>query len=126
MKSCSFTLPDGVPSVNHMFGQAPGRKRFKTSQYANWIKAATYTLRAAKPLKFFGTVEIEITYPDRGRFDLTNRDKDILDLLVSEGVIVNDSRKYVRRVVLSWGDIENIRVVIAEAGALPTITYSES
>ena len=36
------------------------------------------------------------------------------------------SGKYVRRVVLSWGDIENIRVVIAEAGALPTITYSES
>lgn len=28
--------------------------------------------------------------------------------------------------VLSWGDIENIRVVISEADALPTIIYSES
>ncbi len=83
-------------------------------------------LRAVHPPKFAAGVEIDIAFPDKGRMDLDSRCKATIDLLVREKIIVDDARRYVRRIVLSWADLDLMRVVVAECGKLPTITYSES
>lgn len=105
------TLPNPV-SVNAMYGQAPGRKRFHSAKYAAWIDEATIYLKAARPPKFKGEVFVSITCEDTGPTDLDNKVKGILDLLVRHGVIEDDSRPFVRGIKLSWGNLSGCRVEV--------------
>lgn len=100
------------PSVNELFGQAPGRKRFRTAKYNDWIEEAGLRLNAARPPKFKGQVWISIVYSDQGRGDIDNKAKACLDLLVSHGVIEDDSRPHVRELRLSWGNNAGARIEV--------------
>lgn len=104
-------LPPPI-SVNAMFGQAPGRKRFPTAAYASWKEEAALRLMAARPPKFLSQVWIAITYSESSKFDIDNAGKGILDLLVSHGVIKDDSRTYVRELRLTWGNNAGARVEV--------------
>lgn len=104
-------LPKPV-SVNAMYGQAPGRKRFHSSKYAAWIDEACLRLRAARPPKFKGQVWVTITCEDTGAMDLDNSAKSVLDLMVREGVIEDDGRNFVREIRLAWGNVSGCRVEI--------------
>ncbi len=105
------TLPKPI-SVNAMFGQAPGRKRFHSAEYSTWIENATLRLKCARPPKFKGQIWIAIMCEDTGRSDIDNKAKGILDLLVREGVIEDDSRNYVRELRLTWGNVTGCRVEV--------------
>lgn len=105
----SCLLPKPV-SVNAMYGQAPGRKRFPTKKYADWKDAADVMLMAARPPKFKGPVFIAITVEDTGALDLDNTAKSCLDLLVRHGVIEDDGRPFVREIRLAWGNVPGCRV----------------
>lgn len=105
------SLPPPI-SVNAMFGQAPGKKRFHTAEYKVWIEEASLRLTAARPPKFPGQVWIAITYSSYCRFDLDNGAKCVLDLLVSHKVIKDDSPTYLRELRLSWGQNSGARVEI--------------
>lgn len=87
------------PSVNNLYISA-GRKRVRSPGYRKWQEEAGWLLKAAKPQKFDGPVKIilDLCPPDRRRFDADNKNKAILDLLVSHGVIAGDDSRYVRSV----------------------------
>ena len=123
MPITTLYLPKPI-SVNSMFGQSPGHKRYKSSAYKKWIKEATAMLREQNPHSYGGEVEIIITLKDAGRTDCDNRAKGILDLLVSEGIIVDDSREYLRLLVLQFGDVDGCKVVVAEYGEFPLVIYT--
>jgi Holliday junction resolvase RusA-like endonuclease len=112
-KPIVLTLPYPI-SVNAMFGQAPGRQRFLTKEYADWRERATAALHRQKPGRLTGPVILTLTVEDRGRSDIDNLNKGVLDLLVKERVIEDDRRQIVRSVCTSWGSSGNdgVRVEI--------------
>jgi len=105
------TLPPPI-SVNAMYGQAPGRKRFHTTAYSNWIEDAALLLNAAKPPKFPGQVWIGIQVSHSSRLDIDNAAKGILDLLVKQGVIKDDRKKFVQELRLTWGNNSGAKVEV--------------
>ena len=102
-----------APSINALFGQAPGRKRYPMPAYKAWIEEAGWLLKQSHPPRYPGQIWLAITYPDSGRFDLDNRIKMYPDLLKKHGVLVDDSRKYLRGLHLSWGDVSGALVEIS-------------
>lgn len=88
------------PSTNHLFINAGG-KRVTSKDYAAWQREAGWTLQAQRPGKFRGpvTIDIELCPPPKARrFDLDNRSKALLDLLVKHEVIADDNADLVREV----------------------------
>jgi crossover junction endodeoxyribonuclease RusA len=87
------------PSVNNLYLNA-GHKRVRSPRYRKWQEEAGWRLQAARPRHFDGPVEIVIDLcpPDNRRTDADNRNKALLDLLVTHQVIPGDDRRYVRSV----------------------------
>jgi crossover junction endodeoxyribonuclease RusA len=77
-----------------------GRGRVPTREYEAWKREAGWTLQAQRPPKFKGRVAIsvELCPPHNRRFDLDNRNKCLLDLLVRHGVIPDDNSDIVAEV----------------------------
>jgi Holliday junction resolvase RusA-like endonuclease len=101
------------PSANHLF---PGRgRRYRSAAYEAWIKEAGFQLIAQRPRHVPGRVvlTIEIGEPKTGRHtDLANREKALIDLLVSHGIIQGDSQYFVREIVMRWAPIDGARVTV--------------
>lgn len=93
------------PSVNNLYINA-GRKRVRSPGYRKWQDEAGWRLKAARPPVFDGAVEVtlELCPPDNRRADADNRNKAVLDLLVTHGVIKGDDRRYVKSVTARWVD----------------------
>lgn len=109
-----FTLTP-PPSVNELFGQASGRKRFMSAEYKAWTRTALWELKALKIEPVTAPFYIEIFYEDVGRFDLNNRDKAVLDVLKKAGIIKDDSRKWFRQLHLYWNETPGMQVRISAA-----------
>jgi Holliday junction resolvase RusA-like endonuclease len=94
------------PSVNNLYINA-GRKRVRSPAYRKWQEEAGWKLQASRPHKFDGAVEVtlDLCPPDNRRSDADNRNKAVLDLLVSHGVIKGDDRRFVKSVTARW--VEN-------------------
>lgn len=99
MTEARIVLP-WAPSVNNLYVNA-GRKRVRSPAYRKWQNEAGWHLKVAKPHKFLGPVniEIELCPPDKRRFDVDNKNKAILDLLVTHGVIEGDDSRFVKSAV---------------------------
>ncbi len=90
------------PSTNNLF--ANGKKgRYPTKAYDQWRQEAGWELKLQKPPSFAGKVEISLAVPRNGRRDLDNHLKAPLDLLVSHGVIKDDS--LIEKVAVTWHDL---------------------
>lgn len=98
-----ITLPF-PPSVNNLFVNVRGKGRVKTDRYRTWRSAAGWDIKAAKPEKFSGPVEISVVYarPDRRRRDLDNLFKAVADALVEFEVLADDSQ--IQKITLAWGE----------------------
>lgn len=95
------------PSANNLFATAAGsRKRFRTKEYEDWRREAGWTLQAQRPPKFNKpvTVTIELCPPHARRFDLDNRAKCLLDLLVTHQVVKDDNSDFIRSVTVTRVD----------------------
>lgn len=99
------------PSVNDMYITG----RILSGDYRAWKIEAGMRLNR----QHVGTVTkrcvIQIDLDDTRRGDCDNRAKPVLDLLVSQGVIENDSKKHVQRVSIGWERVDGCRVTIREA-----------
>ncbi len=59
---------------------------------------------------------IEVEEPTTARRqDVANREKAVVDLLVSHRVIQGDDQRFVREVTMRWADVAGVRVTIRSA-----------
>lgn len=105
-----ITLPF-PPSVNSLFGGGSAQKRFPSKKYKAW-------LLSCPKLTAYGqnNVHLKYTYyfPDARERDSENYVKAVTDFLVKQGVLVNDSWKEIKSMLIipAGIDRENPRVEI--------------
>lgn len=80
------------PSVNNLYCNAGKRGRYKSPGYMAWCAEASIGIKDAhrQGIKAYH-LAICLKRPDRRQRDLGNYEKAISDLLVSHGVIADDS-----------------------------------
>ena len=104
------------PTTNNLFAtdRASG-KRFRTSEYKAWVLLAGLVLNRQRPPLVAGKISllIEVANPKTAhRQDVANREKAVVDLLVSRGVIQGDDQRFVREITLKWADVAGVRITI--------------
>lgn len=111
-----FRLPF-PPSVNDMFlnNKGRGRGRIISPDYRAWKEQAQWELNAQHVKPFQGRAIVTIDLDETRRGDCDNRNKAVLDVLVSHGVLAGDSKKHVKRVSIGWEPITGCRVVLGAA-----------
>jgi crossover junction endodeoxyribonuclease RusA len=90
------------PSSNHLFANgAKGHGRHRTAQYKAWEHLASLYIKDSHRINLEAyTIAIALNPPDKRARDLDNFVKGISDLLVSHGVVKDDS--YCRKLVVVW------------------------
>lgn len=99
------------PSVNSMFI----RGRIVSPEYRAWKMEAGLRLNQQRVGTMEARVTVYIDLDDRRQGDCDNRAKPLLDLLVTQGVLHGDSKKWVQRVSIGWDKVDGCRVAISEA-----------
>lgn len=102
------------PTDNHLFA-GNGRRRYRSPEYDAWIKEAGWQLACQKPSKAIAGVSVLIEVSERestNSWDLSNRHKSILDLLVKHKTIQGDNKPYVRKFAMEWADVDGVRVTV--------------
>lgn len=92
------------PSVNSLFANVAGRGRVRTKRYKEWAAAAGWDLNGKGQIPGPFIIDIILSRKKRRKnADLDNHGtKAILDLLVTHGVIEDDS--LAERITIEWGD----------------------
>ena len=114
------------PSVNALHFNAPKknakpfngrvtRGRISTSEYLSWQDQAGWEINVQKPGRVVRRCVITIDLDDSRQGDCANREKAVVDLLVTHGIIPDDSKKHVKRVSIGWEKITGCRVRVEEA-----------
>lgn len=104
------------PTDNHLF--AGVKRRYRTKEYQAWLKEAGWQIATQRPSQHALGVSVLIEVSDHesnNSWDLTNRQKAAMDLLVKHQIIQDDSKRYVRRFAMEWADIDGIRITIEGA-----------
>lgn len=98
MKEITLPYP---PAVNNLFATV-GRRRIRSRRYEDWCEIAGLMLASQRPAKIKGpfTIRIIAERPDKRSRDLDNILKAPLDLLVTMGVIEDDS--LAQEIVVGW------------------------
>jgi hypothetical protein len=107
-----FILPF-PPSVNALHfnrKNGKGRGRISTDDYKAWQRDAGWELKNQHVSSIAGRCKITIDLDDNRRGDAANREKAVVDLLVTHGIIQGDSKKYVKRVSIGWEAVKDCRV----------------
>lgn len=108
----TFTLTERPPSANNLFRGA-GKRRVTTDAYRAWRTAAGWEIRAQHIPLTVGAIAVEYQIErvaDRRRRDVENYCKALSDVLVSAGVITDDS--LIERVTIGWADVVGVRVTV--------------
>jgi Holliday junction resolvase RusA-like endonuclease len=103
------------PTSNNLF-VGTGRRRVKSAGYCAWETRAGWELLRQRPPRIKGPVAVIIevsTAESTDTWDLCNREKATMDLLVTHGVIQGDNRPFVREFGMRWSsDIRGVRVIL--------------
>lgn len=68
-----------------------------------------------RPPTIYGQFEATITLPEGSKIDLDNNCKQVIDYAKRLSLIVDDSPKYLRRLVVEFGDVpEGARLILRE------------
>lgn len=110
MNCLKFTIHGRVPSKKNQVNIVVRHGKvckFPSNAYRAWHKDATQQLIGKM---FIGgpVAHITLTFfaPDKRRADMTNKAESIMDLLVDNGVLVDDNWFDVPHLVLSFGGID--------------------
>lgn len=81
------------PSVNNLYANVPKVGRVKTKRYRTWLNAAGWELKTQRPQPVVGhyTMTLLLQRPDNRRRDCSNAIKAVEDLLVTHGILSDDS-----------------------------------
>lgn len=115
-------LTRNVSATERARAAALGKKappgRVKTDRHLTWLRAAGNEVLMQRPGRVSGAYELtlQVRRPDRkGRHDLANFEKAASDLLVSHGIIEDDS--YAERVTIEWSDtVEGAQLIVEKWG----------
>jgi Holliday junction resolvase RusA-like endonuclease len=114
MDTVVLTLPM-CPTTNNLFA-GTGKKRVKTYKYEAWEQEAGWELLRQRPPRIKGPVAVTIEVSDldsSSTWDLCNREKATMDLLVTHGVIQGDNKPIVREFNMRWSAaIRGVRVTV--------------
>lgn len=100
------------PSVNHLFATV-GKRRIKSKKYKAWLSVAGWKIKEQSPHHIPGDVEINmLIHRPSDRCDLDNRLKATLDLIVSMGLIEDDTRVFGIHAIWSQASV-GCRILIA-------------
>lgn len=101
MKTITIGLPM-PPSTNNLYFNRRTGGRAITARYSTWREAAGWEIQATRPGKIPGQVVLSIALqkPAKRKADCSNYIKAIEDLLVTHGVIDDDSN--VEAVAVRW------------------------
>jgi len=114
MTQIVLTLPM-PPTTNNLFA-GTGRRRIKTRQYQAWENQAGWALLRQRPPRIKGPVAVTIEVSDgesSTTWDLCNREKATMDLLVAHGIIQGDHKPIVREFFMRWSPgITGVRVIL--------------
>jgi Holliday junction resolvase RusA-like endonuclease len=102
------------PTLNNLFINK-GRGRIDSPKYAVWKRLAGWELLRQHPPRIKGPVSvlIEVSLAESNdTWDLCNREKAAMDLLVTHGVIQGDNRPIMREFAMRWADVAGVRVTI--------------
>jgi len=102
------------PTTNNLFA-GTGRRRVKTKAYQAWENRAGWELLRQRPPRIKGPVSvlIEVSISESNdTWDLCNREKATMDLLVTHGVIQGDHRPIVRDFSMRWALVKGVRVTL--------------
>jgi Holliday junction resolvase RusA-like endonuclease len=92
------------PSTNHLFATVRGR-RVKSREYRDWQRATAFAFKALEPAEVYPVgVTLTVLGKVYAQRDLDNFMKPVLDMLVTCGIVTNDTIKYVTRVTVQRGD----------------------
>jgi Holliday junction resolvase RusA-like endonuclease len=96
----SYRLPFPL-SVNNLFFNTK-RGRVKTTRYQAWLREVSSVLKSQGLVYIPGkvTVRILLIRPDKRRRDVDNYGKSLIDSLVLNGIIEDDS--LIEKLMLSW------------------------
>jgi hypothetical protein len=96
-----------------MFVNKPGKGRILSTFYRAWKIEAGWMLKAQKVKPHIGQFKLEIQLDDTRRGDCDNRLKAPVDLLVSNGIVEGDQKKYMRGVSIEWAKVTDcvVRIV---------------
>lgn len=102
------------PSVNNMFVNVRGRGRVRSDRYLTWSVAAGWDIKAQHVAHIAGPVAVTLAIEEKkGRRDLDNLCKPVLDLLVEHRILDGDDSKTVRAIALTWSsEVKGCRVTI--------------
>ena len=91
------------PSTNGLFANIPGRGRIKSKGYLSWIDAAGYDCKRKGTISgpFKANIILSQTHR-RSNADLDNRIKGPMDLLVTHGIVDDDSK--CESLTIAWGE----------------------
>lgn len=97
-------LPALPPPLSACFNNAKGPGRLKSKRYRAWIEHCSWALNNIRDHLVAGPVNVTylIQRPDKRKRDLGNLEKALSDLLVSMGIIQDDSLIVDLR--LAWSD----------------------
>ncbi|MDA1333082.1 MAG: RusA family crossover junction endodeoxyribonuclease [Bacteroidetes bacterium] len=115
-----FRFYDLPPSVNELYGNnkhGKGRGRYKTSKYKKWLDSVGFQIKPQITGTFPDRAEVHIYVDASKNRDGDNMIKPILDLLVSYGVLTNDTLKYVPKTTIEEYQAEDdfkLKVEITE------------
>lgn len=95
-------VPPTVNSVRRRHGMGSRRRDA-------WFAQADVAIMAGGGLRKFAKMpaacEVLITVDEKARIDLDGVTKYLIDWARRVGLIVDDDKRYVRRVTLEWGDV---------------------
>ena len=103
------------PTTNTLFYNAGRLGRIRTKEYDAWIKEAGWKLASQRPRQVTGRVSIIIEVSDAestDTWDVANREKAAVDLLVTHRIIPGDSKRWVREITMRWADVAGVRITI--------------
>ena len=102
------------PSVNGMFvTDWRTKRRCRSKKYKAWADFNIWVAHAEGE-KVGGRVKVlyEFGRPDKRRRDVANYEKAVSDLLVSAGIIEDDS--LIEEMTLRWADVEGVEITITQ------------
>lgn len=91
-------------TANRRLTKAKGGRVLLTEHYRGWLKEAGQEIMAqrARPVPGEVAVRVELVAPDARKRDADNTLKCVLDALVANHVIEDDSNRVVREINVEW------------------------